>query len=375
MSQKPISIIGAGIAGLTLGRALLKHGIKATIYDRKKASSRHSYAITLHASTWKRLLTVLSIDESEFCCRVAVEGGGKIDPSKLNHPAPITPSCFKAHRGKLEDLLREGLDVRWEHAVDGVDRSSSGVIVHLSTKQDLENTLVIGADGPHSKVRNGLLPDVVPEVLPYVAFNGKRRIDLRTFADKYAPEFSDSVALEKRAGDTILSLSIFDRTEENISVSWIYSRPAHGDDDPLHRPERAPTGATDTPQEFFNEITSVQDLTEPFRDIFDADKLRKERILHWLMRTVEIDSNDLAGLSKDDVILIGDAAHAEPIIGGEGANNAIMEAIEIAEVLAKGTHGVGLADFVETQNPKWREDVSESKIRIAQVHGVRQSNL
>ena len=47
------------------------------------------------------------------------------------------------------------------------------------------------------------------------------------------------------------------------------------------------------------------------------------------------------------VLLIGDAAHAQPILGGEGANQAIVDAMSLAEYIA--AHGVGgLEKWYET---------------------------
>ena len=199
MPQKSISIIGAGIAGLTLGRALLKHGIRATIYERKPASSRHSYAITLYPSAYQKLLTILGIDESDFRGRVAVPiSNGHIDASKLANPGMAPAGSFKVHRGKLEDLLREQLDIRWEQGVESVKQGSEGAVVHLSSGEALKNTTIIGCDGPHSKVRSGLLPNIELTVLPYVAFNGKRRIASDDYKRNYAPAFGESTILEKK---------------------------------------------------------------------------------------------------------------------------------------------------------------------------------
>jgi len=170
----------------------------------------------------------------------------------------------------------------------------------------------------------------------------------------------------------VLSLSIFDKTEENISISWIYSRPAHGSSDALHRPGRTTGDAKETPEEFLKEVESLSSLPQPFSEVFDPAKLRKDRILHWLMRTAEIPSNELVNLAKQDVILLGDAAHAEPILGGEGANNAIMDAIELADAIAKGDD---LGSWIESRAAEWAKGVDESRSRIAQMHGAKAANL
>jgi 2-polyprenyl-6-methoxyphenol hydroxylase-like FAD-dependent oxidoreductase len=245
----------------------------------------------------------------------------------------------------------------------------------MSNGKSIKGTTIIGADGPHSKVRSGLLPQIELAVLPYVAFNGKRRVPLATFDEHYAPAFGDSSVLERKFGDTVLWLSIFDKTNENVSISWVYSRPAHGDNDALHKPSRSTGEAKETPEEFFDEVESLPHPPEPFGDIFDTSKLRKDRILHWLMRTVEISSEDLVGLANQNVVLLGDAAHAEQIIGGQGANNAIVDAIELGEVLAKSGGQGALATWVEEHVSIWQKGVNESTSRIAQIHGAKEANL
>lgn len=48
MSQVPIAIIGAGLSGLTLSRALKSKGISSVLFEKGDAKVRGHYAITLH---------------------------------------------------------------------------------------------------------------------------------------------------------------------------------------------------------------------------------------------------------------------------------------------------------------------------------------
>jgi 2-polyprenyl-6-methoxyphenol hydroxylase-like FAD-dependent oxidoreductase len=62
-------------------------------------------------------------------------------------------------------------------------------------------------------------------------------------------------------------------------------------------------------------------------------------MLHWLMCTVEIKGSGLRGLLSNDMILMGDAAHVQPIMGAAGANDAIVDGLQLAKCLLKQRMG------------------------------------
>lgn len=68
----PITIVGAGLSGLTLGLCLKHKGIAAVLYDRAASSPRYKYGIVLHSTTYKPLLSILRMDEKTFREKVAV---------------------------------------------------------------------------------------------------------------------------------------------------------------------------------------------------------------------------------------------------------------------------------------------------------------
>ncbi|EPE26256.1 FAD/NAD(P)-binding protein [Glarea lozoyensis ATCC 20868] len=155
-----ISIIGAGIGGLTLARCLLKRNIPIVLYENMPSGTRHSYAITLLQSSYQPLLDVPEIDESAFKRRVAVDGtmggNGAINAKLLVQQSASSSNSFRAHRGKLEELLREGLDVRWEHTLERVETIDSHVVLYFQNGQNgqkVQSDCVIGLDGIHSNTR------------------------------------------------------------------------------------------------------------------------------------------------------------------------------------------------------------------------------
>jgi 2-polyprenyl-6-methoxyphenol hydroxylase-like FAD-dependent oxidoreductase len=375
MVQPTISIIGAGIGALALGRCLLKRGIKTVLYEAAPSSPRHSYAITLHHGSYTPLLPVLGLDESTLKSRIAVDAGIG-GTGKVGVPRGLESSgsaAFRAHRGKFEELLREGLEVKWEHTLEHVGQESDGrLALHFDNGQRISSDIVIAVEGPHSPIRKQYLPEHKPTVLPYVAFNGKRKLERKEFDDIFRPALSDRNVIESKQNDVNLTISTNDVNENTASVSWVYSRPARCDSDPLHKPGRSTAAAKETPEAFFQEISALQNLAQPFRDIFDAERLRKERILHWLMRSVLVPTEALQELGRKNIWMMGDAVHAEQIIGGNGANAAIVDALSLAEHV--GENGVSnIEEWYAGRRELWEADVEKSLRNIAMMHGGQQS--
>ena len=172
MTRQTISIIGAGISGLVLAQCLSKRGITTILYERdavQQAAKRHGYGITLHPWAYRPLLRILNLDENSFRRKVAVDGAvggtgriGSQAQSGRHDLHEIHDASFRANRRKLEQLLSDGLDVRWGHELSEVTTKAgtgSRLSLDFTNGQQLETNIVVSADGPHSKVRKSILPE------------------------------------------------------------------------------------------------------------------------------------------------------------------------------------------------------------------------
>ena len=372
MTQPSISIVGAGICGLTLGRCLLQRGIQATLYEKATQRPRNAYAITLQPSSYRPLLSALNIDESAFKSRVAVDasigGSGNINTKAYGY-RDLEQASFRATRSEFESFLREELDVRWEHALERIEREANGkYLLSFANGQTATSDIVIDAEGPHSVIRQTFLPSVEPQVLPYVAFNGKRRVSRASFNNLYARAFADSSVLEVRHDGVVLNVSVGSVSAQDISLNWIFSRSARGASDPLYKPNRSNSAAKDIPDEFFAEVAAMTGLAQPFADVFDPESLRNERILHWLMRSILVPMPELTSLAEKGIWLVGDTAHAEQIIGGGGANGAIEDAVELAQWIT-GRSTRTITSWYTQRYPSWQKGQDASRLCIAGIHG------
>jgi 2-polyprenyl-6-methoxyphenol hydroxylase-like FAD-dependent oxidoreductase len=372
MSPQPLSIIGAGLGGVTLGRALLERGIPVVLYDRATSAPRHGYGISLHASTYKPLLKMLKMDEQTFRQNVAVDaavgGNGAIDPKKLICPRDVTSTSFRAHRERLEKLIRQGLDIKWESGLEKLEQTSSGTTLYLQNDNTIEGQIcVVGADGVHSTTRKSILREAGLEVLPFVTFNGKRKLSRSTFDDIYAPALKGSNVIEIHSNGALLQVSVNDIAAEQASVSWTYSRAAKGSSDRCFKPNRTLSDASEIPKEFYQEVSALKDLPQPFLEIFDEQKMKQDRILTWLMRTSKVDLPQLYQLASHGIFLTGDSAHSQAILGGEGANTAISDGLTLAEAIA-AQNGETITSWYNKRFPAWQQSLETSKATIEEMH-------
>ncbi|ETS77796.1 hypothetical protein PFICI_09858 [Pestalotiopsis fici W106-1] len=367
-----VTIIGAGLSGLALGLSLQSKGIASILYDRATSASRYNYGITLYPSTYRPLLSLLDMDESSFRRTLAVnahEGGlGSLS----------TSDGFRCHRGRLEALLGRSLSIQWDKKLKEINMvpASRDLNVVFEDGHQHKTTCLVGCDGPHSITRQSLAAGIEPEVLPYVVFNGRRRMSPEEYAARIREYMKHGVQLQTRVGNVFLEISVNDMSESRVELSYVYSRPARDNGrDALHHPGRATSGATDTPEAFYDELKSLhQSLALPFRDVFDADRVKKDRTLHWLMRCLTPEPKVAQQLSERGVLLIGDAVHATPILGGEGAQLAIQDGLDLAEYISN--HGVdNLGQFASSKYDVWRRSVEDSKKRIAELHVVDPSRV
>lgn len=365
MTSKPISIIGAGIGGLVLGRRLQHRGVACIVYEKdslSQARKRHGYGITIQSHVYRRLLDALRLDDVDFRKRVAI---GRIADENV---VADGGRDIQANRQRLEQVLGEGLDIRWDYQVQDVKLKASADTsntILFDNETEVQSDIIVGADGPHSRTRKIISPSSRFEVLPYAVYRGRRRIDKRTWDSDWAP-YVRGLKLQHKQGDALLQISIDDYDADNTSISYTYSRPARKNDSLFH-PDRPNAGAQDISQELFEEVAALQGLKAPFDLVFNAEAMKNDRLLNWLMRSVLVNREELDTAANGGILLLGDAAHHGPILGSLGANQAVIDAIELADFFAEND-GKDLKRFCEARYDSWTNFVSDSKTDLAKMH-------
>ncbi|MFD9462058.1 FAD-dependent oxidoreductase [Streptomyces sp. NPDC060027] len=317
----PVTIIGAGLGGLTLARVLHVHGIPATIYEAETSPSQRSQGgmLDIHDDTGQSALRAADlmdefrgiILEGREATRVLASDGTVLydDDSTRGRPEVL--------RGELRRLLLDSLPagtVRWGHKVSGVRTLGEGR--HEVTFADggtAVTNLLVGADGAWSRVRP-LLSDATPEYI------GRSFIETYLFdADTRHPAGAKAVG----AG-ALFALT----TGKGIQAH----RESGGT---LHT-----YVALSEPQDWFAGIdfTDSAAATARIAQEFDGwapelTALITDGETAPVLRTLNALPDEHRWDRVPGVTLLGDAAHLSAP-NGEGANLAMYDGAELGEAIA-----------------------------------------
>ena len=377
MTPPSIRIIGAGLSGLTLGQCLRRRNVSAVIYDHvKKDPTRNNYGITLYKSTYKPLLDILQISEDDFRRQVGVQhpdsGAVVSDGQKLRvNRAALTNLLESDLDVRNEHKFMSNLDVRKEHKFTNVvstvqPENNSSRYVSIKTGTEVrtdEFNLLVAADGVHSAVRSWLnlsKPAFDLEVLPYIVYNGKRRMAYSNLPSGLLDCFANPDGIRHSQKGVLLTIKadFWDPDQQTVAVSYTLSRVALKADQP--KLDRHYGAAWWLAMRYVEEVASLGPLPAPFDGVFNEETMKEDRLLHWLMRSSLVDDKTINDTALNrGIVLLGDAAHAQPI-PGNGANLAIDDALELTKHIS-ATGDVDIAAFLKARRQAWVDGKRESE--------------
>lgn len=347
----PVTIIGAGLGGLTLARVLHIHGIPVTIYEAEPSAEARKQGgqLDIHEHNGQIALEIAGLT-NEF--RAIIHEGGQASRVLDQHGTVLleelddgTGGRPEVLRGDLRRILLESLPaetVRWGKKLSGVAALGGGRHELTFADGSAANTeLLVGADGAWSKVRP-LLSDAKPD---YV---GATFIETYLYdADTRHPAAAEAVGsgalfavapgkgiFAHREAGNILHAYI----ELSRSIDWIASI------------------------DFTDSAVAIARVAAEFEGwapaltalITDGDTPPVPRMIYTLPEGHRWDR-------APGVTLIGDAAHLMPP-SGEGANLAMFDGAELGKAIAAhpGDIEAALAIYEEAMFPRSASEAADA---------------
>jgi 2-polyprenyl-6-methoxyphenol hydroxylase-like FAD-dependent oxidoreductase len=360
MPTTHVTIIGAGLGGLTLARVLHVHGIPATVYEAESSPTARAQGGMLDIHDYNGQLALQAAGLMDEFRGLVLEGREAMrwvdqDGTLLfDHPDDGTGGRPEVQRGELRQLLLDSLPagtVRWGHKVSGTRALGDGRHeVTFADGTSVVTDLLVGADGAWSRVRP-LLSAATPE------YTGMSCVEVYLHdSDTRHPASAKVVG-----GGALYVL-------------------APGKGFVTHR-ERGGTLHTYVmlarPQDWFADIDFTDSAAATARILREFDGWAPELTALIADADTAPVLRPLAALPTDHrwervpgVTLLGDAAHvAAP--NGEGANLAMLDGAELAQALAAHPDDIetALTEYERALFPRSAETATEGMETYALLFG------
>ncbi|MFI9508241.1 FAD-dependent oxidoreductase [Nocardia sp. NPDC052566] len=342
--SNPVTIIGAGLGGLTLARVLYVNGIPATVYEAEPSAAARTQGGMLDIHDYNGQLALRAAELMDEFRGLILDGRQAmrvLDPNGavlLEKADDGTGGRPEVQRGELRQLLLDSLPagtVRWGHKVTGARALGDGRHeVAFADGGTVVTNLLVGADGAWSRVRP-LLTDATPE------YTGESFVECYLFdADTRHPAAAQAVGggslmapapgsqihAHREKGDTLHTYVVLER-----SLDWFAAIDF--------------TDAAAATARIAREFDGwAPELTALITDADTAPIWRPQYALPTGHRW-----NRVPG-----VTLLGDAAHLAPP-NGEGANLAMLDGAELGKALAAHPGDVEAA-FAEYEQALFSRD-------------------
>ena len=307
-------IIGGGIGGLCAAIALRQKGVEATVFERVSELKEVGAGLSLWVNAIKALgklgirevLQDVSITQISGGLRNAqgkwISGAMPEEAQKRFGAALI----LMVHRAELHEALLEKLgrdNVRLAADCSSFEQDAEGVTAHFSNGETVRGDFLIGADGINSVIRAKLFGQAKPRYSGYTAWRAVTEYDNPLFRQGA----SESWGKGARFGIVPMSQG---------RVYWFATK-------------NAEEGASDAPAGRKREVSACfRGWHEPIEALIETTDERA------ILRNDIYDRPPLTSWTKGLVTLLGDAAHPMTPNLGQGACQAIEDAVEIADCIA-----------------------------------------
>lgn len=312
--RKNIIIIGSGIAGLTLAIALEKNGFHVQLFESAPKLEPLGAGIWMAPNAMQVFSKLGLADE-------IIQGGRELSSFRicdanfktiqLNDLSATKKefgfSIIAIHRGKLQQILLNQIrtiESQCGYSLESFETNGKSVVAKFSNGKIAEGDILIGADGLHSKVRKIMFGD---KALRYSGLTC-----IRGIANYNLPSQLRDSSFELWGGKNRIGFSEI----SDCQVYWYvtYKKSIKKQNERVDMKTKL--------------IERMSNFTQLARNLIDSTEVN------------QMIQNDLFDLEpfhpwfKQNIGLIGDAAHPMTPNLGQGGAQAVINAFYLAEALA-----------------------------------------
>ncbi|WP_323704033.1 FAD-dependent monooxygenase [Mammaliicoccus sp. Dog046] len=303
-----IAVVGAGIGGLTVAGLMCQIGHDVNVYEGKDNLDQVGAGIGIGSNALKALkqyrMAYAIEQEGQPLEQIKIHSDLDENLSALNMKQDDTHN-ITIHRNVLHEILKTYVPserIHLNHKVTEFKPTGDGVRLCFDNGEVEEFELVIAADGLHSNIRTQIYPKSLPKYAGYTCFRGVVNAKL----DIDGKEALEYWGHKGRFGIVPL--------KEN-QYYWFCTMNAKENDLQFKSFEKPHL------QAYFNQFPNE------VRQILDAQDE---------VGILQHDIYDIAPLKSfvsGRVVLLGDAAHATTPNMGQGAGQAIEDAVTLANLI------------------------------------------
>ncbi|WQF82951.1 Putative FAD-binding domain, FAD/NAD(P)-binding domain superfamily [Colletotrichum destructivum] len=424
--ERPVLIIGAGISGLCLAQALRKVGIPFRVFERDSAidSRPQGYRLKLRQDAEVALAESLPKDVYQHflaSCAILAVGEtdfnpftGEVTKSRagggLSGKLGLSPS-HTVDRTVFRSILMTGIEDRvffsrqlasyTANEDQGGGGGGGGVVVTFTDGERTEGRFLVGADGLHSIVRPGLLPEhkikdtgaacvygktpLTPELAARFPEKGLRWMTvvadqapmLQSFHIGDAPatllteptRFSEESRSRYRLPqDYVYWVLIAPQARFGAGGGLTSPPPKAGNNigGPNQQQQQAAAAAEAAAR---LSLAVTEEWHPSLRSVFELQDTRQATFVPIISSVPDIPAWEPSAV----VTLLGDAIHPMSPCGGVGAQTAICDAAALAKVLdeARGSPSAGdVGRFEEGMRRRARGSIVQSEIGSKTMFGL-----